>query len=344
MPVKPLKYKSKIIRPHKAVISPDINKKSILVDNPWEYVELWIKRRGNNSDALFYWNQAKSFYKATKSLPNTSAPLTAYYCFLNATKALLEVKNINYVEKHGVTGSKSGVTSLSNEKIKFSPTGVLSELCRLFGDSVNNEEYSFRNLIYNLSFVHRAYDITYSSSVELFFPISNPQFVKIQGQNYAYFQAEITAANYQNGNTINKLPTSFERDLGSPNKYIIRKKKRFKWLSGAKNSSTNLNNFMAYNKKVRKDIHYIQGSTDLWYFKRGGVADLIDRHPLTIVFALMHRLSELSRYDPLRLKNHFDCQHNWLLSEFINLAPRQYIYGIACEITGREFRTPGIRK
>jgi len=65
---------------------------------------------------------------------------------------------------------------------------------------------------------------------------------------------------------------------------------------------------------------------------------------LTITFALMHRLSELSRYDPIRLKKHFDCQHNWLISEFINLAPTQFIYAIACEITGQEFKIPGIRK
>lgn len=61
MSVKPIKYNSKILRPHKAVISPDINKKSILVDNPWEYVELWIKRKGDISDALFYCNQSNSF-------------------------------------------------------------------------------------------------------------------------------------------------------------------------------------------------------------------------------------------------------------------------------------------
>ena len=62
---------------------------------------------------------------------------------------------------------------------KFSPNGILSELCRLLGDVSNNEEYTFRNLIYNLNYVHRAYDITYSSSRELFFPISNPIMINL---------------------------------------------------------------------------------------------------------------------------------------------------------------------
>jgi hypothetical protein len=58
----------------------------------------------------------------------------------------------------------------------------------------------------------------------------------------------------------------------------------------------------------------------------------------------MHRLSELSRYDPLSLRVHLDRQHNWLLSEFISVAPRQFIDEIASEITGCDFMVPGIRK
>jgi hypothetical protein len=344
MPTKKITIDSKPVFTHKATIKPDFNKKSILVDNPWEYVELWIKRQNNNNNALFYWQQAKGFYDATKQLPNTSSPLTAYYCFLNATKTLLEIKGNTYVDRHGVTGSSSGVASLSNENIKFQANGILSELSRLLGESVNGEVYTFKNLIYNLCYIHRAHSLTYSSDPELFYPISNPHFVKIQGQNYAYFTAEISSEFYKNQNTINKLPTTLERDLGHADKWMIRKKNRFNWLSGAANKQANLTRLTNYHKLVRNDIHFIYGSNELWYFKRTGFGNSIDRSTLTITFALMHRLSELSRYDPIRLKKHFECQHNWLLSEFINLAPTQFIYTIACEITGQEFKIPGIRK
>lgn len=343
MTTKKIILQKKPISVHKATISPDFNKKSVLVENPWEYVELWIKRN-NNNNALFYWQQAQGFYIATKQLPKTSSPLTAYYCFLNATKALLEIKNKRYTDRHGVTGNSSGVCSLSNEIIKFQANGVLSELSKLLGENVNGEEYSFKNLIYNLSYLHRAFTLTYSSSSELYYPISNPHFVKIDGQNYAYLTAEIKIDSNQNQAIINKLPSTFERDLGYPDKWIIRKKERFKWKSGASNKTLNLYNLTKYNSKVRKDIHFIYGNTDLWYFKRSGFKNAIDKSPLTITFALMHRLSELSRYDPIRLKKHFECQHNWLISEFINLAPAQFIYFIACEITGQEFKIPGIRK
>jgi len=42
-----------------------------------------------------------------------------------------------------------------------------------------------------------------------------------------------------------------------------------------------------------------------------------------------------------RLSRHFECQHNWLLSEFISSAPAQFIDEISSEMTGREFMTPG---
>jgi hypothetical protein len=43
MPTKKIPIDSKPVCAHKATIKPDFNKKSVLVDNPWEYVELWIK-------------------------------------------------------------------------------------------------------------------------------------------------------------------------------------------------------------------------------------------------------------------------------------------------------------
>ena len=61
---------------------------------------------------------------------------------------------------------------------------------------------------------------------------------------------------------------------------------------------------------------------------------------LVLIFAAMHRLSELSRYDPVAFSGHLNVNHNWLLSEFIRTAPNQFIYGMASEITGLEFIKP----
>ena len=77
----------------KSYIDPVFTNKTVLTDSTWHYVELFLKRQKGNQikDALNYWNQAKNFFNATGSLDLSSKPLTSYYCFLNATKALLAV-------------------------------------------------------------------------------------------------------------------------------------------------------------------------------------------------------------------------------------------------------------
>ena len=79
----PIVYKAKPLGLHKATIEPDFASKTVLVTDTWEYVDMWLKRHKRH-EALFYWEQAKSFFDASNQLPKTSSPLTAYYCFLNA--------------------------------------------------------------------------------------------------------------------------------------------------------------------------------------------------------------------------------------------------------------------
>ena len=55
----------------------------------------------------------------------------------------------------------------------------------------------------------------------------------------------------------------------------------------------------------------------------------------------MHRLSELSRYSPEQLAKHFQGRYNWLLSEFLAVAPLQFLDAISSEMTGHEFMPPG---
>lgn len=91
----------------KSVINPKYGSKTILTDSCWEYVSLFLKRQSitGASDALFYWEQAHSFYLASKTLPDSARPLTSYYCILNAAKALLRYKGIEdkKLKNHGIS-------------------------------------------------------------------------------------------------------------------------------------------------------------------------------------------------------------------------------------------------
>jgi hypothetical protein len=340
MPV-PIKLSGKKLSLHKAIVNPKFINKTVLVDNPWDYIEMWLKRNDVNNDAIFYWQQAKQFYYAASELPLTSSPLTQYYCMLNATKTLLLVKEIQFSDYHGVTGYASrNRVSLSNEIVKIQMGGVLPALCSYLGEKVKNiEEYTLKNIFYNLPFIHRAYTLTYTSeqNKELFIPIKSPIFIKKDSSSESWFSFELEES-YANQHTINKLPSYYERDIGRENAFVIRNKRRFRW---KRTDQHRLSKLVKYHRKIRKDLYYISGLTRLWYIKRTGVNNIISRHTMPLMFAGMHRLSELSRYDPITLSKHLTSQQNWLLSEFIKKATDQFVDEISSEITGEEFMTPG---
>jgi len=339
-----LKLKSKPIQLHKAIVEPKFDCKTVLVTDPWEYVEMWLKRNCKNQEALFYWQQAQEFFNASKNLPLTSSPLTSYYCFLNCVKTLLVVKKVIFKEQHGVSGyTKKSAVSLIGEMVKFQGSGVLAALCVYFDEYPSQvTEYSLRSIFYNLPYIHRAYNLTFISEAELFIPVCDVRFMFDKVRKESWLVANIDEK-YQNQHTIKKLPNGYKRDTLDLKSWTIRRNKKFKWDLRNDGEVVAISNLKNYHQKVRRDFFYISGRTTLWYIKRKSNAQsLINRSTLTLTFAAMHRLSELSRYQPVRLSKHLNNQYNWLLSEFIRVAPYQFIDEISSEITGYEFMIPGI--
>jgi hypothetical protein len=95
---------------------------------------------------------------------------------------------------------------------------------------------------------------------------------------------------------------------------------------------------------MRKELRYIYSSNALWYVKRKDLQNhIIEKSTLTLTIAAMHRLSELSRYNPQTLSKHLEKDASWLLTEFINKSIYQFIDQISSEITGNDFRVTGFR-
>lgn len=341
-----IKISSRRIWMHKSVKNIQFDKESVLSSDPWTYVELWLKREKHNQ-ALPYWLQARRFADTAQNLPTEAAPLTLYYSFLNCTKALLLVAGQMHGDTHGVAGNRpdNAKSALSNEKVTFQTGGVLAALCSYFGDSAGGAEYTLKELLWNLPFIHRAYCLTYPSSSELFIPIEQACYVSRDNTSEAWFQAKIVGR-YADQRRLKRLPESFETfmDCGST---FVRRKKRFRWYNGRKSSSEKkaaVRRLANYHSTSRRVVVPISGKRDLWYLKKSNSKNSIaSRHSLAILFASMHRLSELSRYDPKGFSRHLDGSANWLLTEFIEHAPNQFLDQVASEITGLEFWRPGTR-
>lgn len=333
---------SKNITLLKPITAADYKSKTVLTDSSWEYVELWLKRHKDvkSKEALFYWQQAKNFFDASECLPLNSKPLTSYYCCMNATKALLCIHGTDVEDIHHGISHKKNVRnnySLEKEVVTFKGGGVLNELCKYLGEDANKHDYTIKDLLYNIPCIHRAFTITYSGATELFIPINNLKFIREDSTAKCWIEFCVPPR-YANGKALKNLPKNYEHTHAKSNNYYIRRKSnRFKWDIHS-DWEDRISNLVSYHNRIRKELFYITGEQTLWYVKKeiSNNKHIIHRSSLTLIFAVMHWMSELVRYNPQRFEMYMESKQNWLLHEFIDIALYQFIDEISCELTHQQ--------
>jgi YaaC-like Protein len=339
-----IRISDKLVRFPRA-ISPELGEKRVIASSPWEFVALWLKQQ-KQQNAIIYWEQAKSFFDAASNLPVESAPLPLYYCFLNAVKTLLEVKNISYRQYHGVSGldirsATNGRIRIDNEGLKIKNSGILPSLVDYLGETETKKQYNLGEVLSNLPFIHRAVSISYSRG-ELFLRIRNPRYVTDDAGN-AWFRADLPEE-HTHGQTISTLQSKFKFTRGDRSSYIDTID-RFPWSGVRKPTKADILALKVFHKQTRLHINYIASANPLWYVKRElSSYTVIDRYNMTLIFLAMHRLSEIARYKPIEFIHILEGNRNWIIYEFVKVARNQFLDEIASEITGYEISPAGVRQ
>jgi YaaC-like Protein len=350
MSLETIKLHGRDVKPHKATQKADFGARTVLTNSPWEYVSLWLQRSDIPSakDAAFYWTQARAFTSAAQGLPQESAPLPLYYSYMNATKALLVSKGIALQEFHGITRHKYSESAeaigLDNEGVSIQKKGIFPILSKYLKEQESQKIHSLKDLLFNLPCIHRTYCITYRQQSELFIPLTDCRYTFDQSTGSAYLVAEISA-DFDYKAYVDRLPSGLQIDPRGNNPRCVRSIEVAKISSSILSTDEEIRAIGDLNSLLRPNLQYISGSTTLWYAKaRPGTNEKsLQRSPLTISLAAMHRLSELSRYSPMQLAYLFKGDQNWLLSEFIRMSPQQFADEIAAEITGHQCMTPNVR-
>ncbi|UGY28186.1 YaaC family protein [Bradyrhizobium septentrionale] len=345
MAIETVKLKRRDIGPHKALVAPLLNSRNVLTNSPWTFVALWLQRN-HKPKALFYWEQAQEFHKASVGLPLRSAPLLLYYCFMNAVKALLVAKGVSFDERHGVSVHPRIVLGVkrtfAQEGVRIHTGGILPSLSAYYGEAETSKTHSLQELFFNMVFIHRTYCLTYSSQTEMFLALANCGYVYDTLTKEIMFKADI-AKNIPFNPAVKRLPTTFvvAPAIGPRS---IRSKATLNWRKPGRPTATNIQQLIDFNRTLRQELHYINGAQTLWYLKTpvAGPSRLKRQLP-TLILAAMHRLSEICRYQPLQLEKLLAGQKNWLLSEFIQMAAIQFIDEISSEMTGYQFLVPNVR-
>lgn len=341
-----LRLNDRDVKPHKATTNPNLGARTVLTNSHWEYVALWL-RREHKKPALFYWQQAQAFALAAEGMPTASAPLLLYYSFMNATKALLSAKSVSFYEHHGVRahnmrGSSSKI-ALSNEGVRLLHRGIAPALSQYLGEKEFRTTHSLEELLFNLPCIHRTFCLTYKNQKDLFIPLVDCQIQFDPSSSTAYFGAKLSK-DFSGPIYLRRLPPSLTADTVANDGQTIRSVSATP-VSGAEISSVvDIARVAGLLRLLRPDLNYIAGSQTLWYAKAvvAGPTRLA-RSPLTCTLLAMHRLSEICRYRPIELASFLAGQKNWLLTEFIRMAPSQFIDELSAELTGQQFMIPNVR-
>jgi hypothetical protein len=345
MAIAAVKLKQREVGPHKAIVAPLLSSQTVLTNSPWTFVALWLQRN-RTPQALFYWEQAQEFHKVSVGLPLRSAPLLLYYCFMNAAKALLVAKSVNLNEMHGISAHPRAVPGVkrtfAGEGIKIHTTGILPSLSAYYGEPETSKTHTLQELFFNMVFIHRTYCLTYSSQKEMFLPLANCGYMYDTRTKEVFFKADIER-NIPFNRAVKKLPATF---VAAPaiGPRAIRSVATLVWRAPGRPTTTNIQELVDFNRGLRQELHFITGAQTLWYLKTAPVGpSKLKRQLPTLILAAMHRLSEICRYQPLQLESLLAGQKNWLLSEFIQMSPSQFIDEIASEMTGYQFLVPNVR-
>ena len=352
MAIKPIEINSKRIHLMKPITVASYDSKTVLTNSSWEFVELWLRRQSGNrvKEALFFWIQAKNFFKASECLPIESKPLTSYYCCLNAAKALLAINGPNSLSfnnmTHGISSDRNQWRSnnIKDAELIFLGSGVLCELSKYFSEEAVKRTYKVYDILYNIPCVHRSFSITYREP-ELFIPIRDICFIADTDARKGWVQFQVDER-YANGKSLKYAPNGFEKvKFNEDSRYLMRAKKRFEWdIHGDKNERFEA--LAKYHGTMRKDIHYIHGNSRLWYLKKNITTNrhILKRNSITLIFAIMHWLSELVRYNPEKFEKMMSTKQNWLIHEFVDNALDHFVDEVSCEITKADIMTNGYRK
>lgn len=341
-----LRINDRDVKPHKATVSPNLGARTVLTNSHWEYVSLWL-RRAKKPNALFYWEQAHSFFTASQGMPVESAPLLLYYTFMNATKALLSAKGVVFDEHHGVRAHNmrgpSSKIALSNEGVRIMQRGIAPALSQYLGELEASQHHSLEEIFFNLPCIHRTFCLSYANQRDLFVPLTDCEIKFDASTGAAYFSA-LLSKDFTGAAHMRRLPPSLIADPTVNDARTIRSVATAIVTGRDASSAADKTAVAGLLRGLRPDINYLAGAQTLWYAKCviPGPSRL-KRSPLTLTLLAMHRLSEICRYRPIELASFLNGQKNWLLTEFVRMSPAQFLDELVAELTGQQFMFPNVR-
>ncbi|MFL1512421.1 YaaC family protein [Acinetobacter baumannii] len=328
------KYGFPLFTKNEAVVNLGKNEKLVISDiwAFWDYVIKKAAQDRRGEDFLrSLLEQAKHFYQSAENSPVKSQPLLYYYSFLNLSKIMINLRGqfgpgVMYM--HGMTekhNNKFINSEITKQKRKSRVVQVAHELVSLFDNSISSQDLvlNAKDLLSHCVGVHRAYSEIYNKP---------ESFIRIRSSNLfrdgkeLIFKALIECSQQQ------------ERDLIACGYNIIRdlddNKVYYKESYSMNRYQPSRKDYAALSYQIRaKGIWYFIGNNGYTMYLSTCSTNRYSQE--SIIYMMMFYLGSITRYHPYMFDQIFSDKEQWLMSEFLNTQPKQFLYLATANILGQ---------
>ena len=329
-----------------------------LVSDPWDYLDYYLRDRLSVAAAKrprAFLEQARDFFDAAESHRVSSRPLLYYYSFLNLAKVLLLAKSHPLGDElaHGL--KRVAPAPAGGKRFKALRVGVLKSasgrdvfpnfVTALGGSVGKGREFRLIDLLQQCVGIHSTW-VEVTSSRGCF--ASARIEPRVRSDRTAAYARIILERPWDN----DALPEAIRRrgnwrQVKAPPEYRV----------GGSNHSSLV--FLETRPVARTGLGYRAALTEVARaIRRVGVHALLTRQgyrlylshlgaaenaripQLASIYAAMFYLGNITRYQPQDFDTMVSGQWTWLVNDFLNSQPKQFLYLLASELTESDVVIP----
>ena len=327
-----MKYGFPLFAKQESIVSLGKDEKLVISDiwAFWDYVIKKASKDKKNEDFLkSLLEQARHFYITAEASPVKSQPLLFYYSFLNFSKIIINLAGTHGPRKmymHGINekhNNKFSHSTITKQKQKVNIVQVAHEIVSVFDNNIPTGDVviNVRDLLNHCVGVHRAYSEIYNQA-EVFFRLGDHKLYK-NGKELV-FSAEVkcTAADIASLTACGYAMTQDEEKFLYTEKFAMSK-----YLPTRKDYAT-LSSVIQ-----QRGIWYFIGNSGYTMYLSNSTTGRYSQE--SIIYMTMFYLGSITRYHPYMFDEIFSDKEQWLMSEFLNTQPKQFLYLATARILGQ---------
>lgn len=321
----------------------------VLTSDPWSFLSSNLQLRLNNTRgnnkakierAIYYSGLAEDFYRAADYSPLPAKGALLYYGMLDLVKCYLSLNDVPLESTHEHHGLVLPVGKEQTVEVKTrtkNAVNIFYEFTRLLGKPISaSENIRFEQAISHIPEVHSIYTSLGHLPKRKLLPVDIE--FQVNGAKDKLFteiifqkeqEAKVEVAKFLKGERKKYFTEGYPRD----NKSVYR---------AAKRKSFTHDNIHRIYKNILSDYRKLDIVPIL---TKQGYRYYVDLRPgdlpqLSYTLLAMFYLGSAARYRPLEVKSLLEGELRPLVSEFVSLSPKQFLYQMVSLTTNKECVIP----